>query len=256
MSGVASGAAQAHGTDIAAGSPPLLEVHDLEVAYGAAPALWGVSIEVRAGELLCIVGPNGAGKTTLINAIAGVQRARAGRIVFAGQDITRLPPHRFCEVGIALVPEGRRLFTAMTVRENLELGSYLPAAKAHRRESLAAALALFPALEANLGRAAGELSGGQQQMVAIARALMARPRLLLLDEPSLGLAPLIVNDVLRAVQRVHDEGMAVLLVEQNVAMAMAVADRAYVLEEGRIALEDVPQALLARPEIQRAYLGL
>jgi branched-chain amino acid transport system ATP-binding protein len=240
----------------AAGGERLLEVRDLEVAYGAAPALWGVTIDVRAGELLSIVGPNGAGKTTLINAIAGIQRTRAGSIVFAGRDITQLPAHRFCAAGIAIVPEGRRLFTGMTVRENLELGSYLPAAKAQRGESLAAALALFPALEAKLASPAGELSGGQQQMVAIARALMARPRLLLLDEPSLGLAPTIVQDVLAAVQRINDDGVAVLLVEQNVAMAMAVADRAYVLEEGRIVLEDAPQALLARPEIQRAYLGL
>jgi branched-chain amino acid transport system ATP-binding protein len=235
---------------------PLLEVRDLEVAYGAARALWGVSIEVCAGELLSIVGPNGAGKTTLINAIAGIQPVRAGRMVFAGRDITRLPPHRFCEAGIAIVPEGRRLFTGMTVRENLELGSYLPAARAQRRESLAAALALFPALEAKLASPAGELSGGQQQMVAIARALMARPRLLLLDEPSLGLAPLVVSAVFAAVQRVNDEGMAVLLVEQNVAMAMAIADRAYVLEEGCIIGEGEPQGLLARPEIQRAYLGV
>ena len=234
----------------------LLEVSDLEVAYGAAPALWGVSIELHAGELLCIVGPNGAGKTTLINAIAGIQPTRGGRIVFAGRDITRLPPHRFCAAGIAIVPEGRRLFTAMTVRENLELGSYLPAAKARRRESLAEALALFPALESKLASPAGELSGGQQQMVAIARALMARPRLLLLDEPSLGLAPMIVEAVMDAVRRVNAEGVAVLLVEQNVAMAMAVADRAYVLEEGRIVVEGEPHALLARPEIQRAYLGV
>jgi branched-chain amino acid transport system ATP-binding protein len=237
-------------------SDRLLEVSDLEVAYGAAPALWGVSIELHAGELLCIVGPNGAGKTTLINAIAGIQPTRGGRIVFAGRDITRLPPHRFCAAGIAIVPEGRRLFTGMTVRENLELGSYLPAAKARRRESLAEALALFPALEAKLASPAGELSGGQQQMVAIARALMARPRLLLLDEPSLGLAPMIVEAVMDAVRRVNADGVAVLLVEQNVAMAMAVADRAYVLEEGRIVAEGEPHALLARPEIQRAYLGV
>jgi branched-chain amino acid transport system ATP-binding protein len=233
---------------------PLLEVRDLEVAYDVAPALWGVAIEVRAGELLSIVGPNGAGKTTLINAIAGIQPVRAGHLVLAGRDITRLAPHRFCAAGIAIVPEGRRLFTSMTVRENLELGSYLPAARAQRRESLAAALALFPALETRLASPAGELSGGQQQMVAIARALMARPRLL--DEPSLGLAPLIVRDLFAAVQRVNEEGMAVLLVEQNVAMAMAVADRAYVLEEGRIVGAGEPQALLARPEIQRTYLGV
>ncbi|HEV7577379.1 MAG TPA: ABC transporter ATP-binding protein [Caldimonas sp.] len=253
---VATGAARAGAPGAGPGGERLLEVRDLQVAYGAAPALWGVTLEVRLGELLCIVGPNGAGKTTLINAIAGIQPARGGSIVFEGEDITRLPPHRFCAAGIAIVPEGRRLFTAMTVRENLELGSYLPAAKAHRRESLAAALALFPVLEAKLASPAGELSGGQQQMVAIARALMARPRLLLLDEPSLGLAPRVVDDVIAAVQRVNGDGMAVLLVEQNVAMAMAIADRAYVLEEGRIVIEGEPQALLARPEIQRAYLGV
>src|SRR3954470_1344412 len=194
----------------------MLEVHDLQVWYGAAPALWGVSLALRAGELLSVVGPNGAGKTTLVNALCGIQRARAGRIVFDGADITRLPPHRFCEAGIAVVPEGRRLFTGMTVLENLELGSYLPAAKAQRRESLAAAIELFPVLREKLASPAGELSGGQQQMVAIARALMARPRLLLLDEPSLGLSPLIVQDMFDAVRRIHAQGVAVLLVEQNV----------------------------------------
>jgi branched-chain amino acid transport system ATP-binding protein len=234
----------------------MLEIRDLQVAYGAAPALWGVSLEVRAGELLCVVGPNGAGKTTLINAIAGIQRTSGGSIAFEGRDITQLPPHRFCEAGIAIVPEGRRLFTGMSVRENLEIGSYLPAAKAHRKQSLDAALALFPALKEKLASPAGELSGGQQQMVAIARALMARPRLLLLDEPSLGLSPLIVHDVFAAIGRINGEGMSVLLVEQNVAMAMAVSQRAYVLEEGRVVAEGEPSALLARPEIQRAYLGV
>ncbi|MGZ5132533.1 MAG: ABC transporter ATP-binding protein [Caldimonas sp.] len=234
----------------------MLEVRDLEVAYGAAPALWGVSLDVRAGEMVCVVGPNGAGKTTLINALAGILRTRGGRIAFEGQDITRLPPHRFCAAGIAVVPEGRRLFTGMSVLENLELGSYLPAARAGRRRSLDAALALFPALKEKLAAPAGELSGGQQQMVAIARALMARPRLLLLDEPSLGLSPLIVHDVFAAIRQINDEGVSVLLVEQNVATAMAVSDRAYVLEEGRIVAEGQPEALLARPEIQRAYLGV
>ena len=234
----------------------MLEVRDLHVAYGAAPALWGVSLELRAGELLCVVGPNGAGKTTLIATLAGMLRARAGRIAFEGRDITALPAHRFCAAGIAIVPEGRRLFTRMTVRENLELGSYLPAAKRERRASLDAAIRLFPALEEKLDSPAGELSGGQQQMVAIARALMARPRLLLLDEPSLGLSPLIVSDMFAAIRRIHAAGTSVLLVEQNVAMAMDVCDRAYVLEEGRIVAEGEPDTLLVRPEIQRAYLGL
>jgi len=234
----------------------MLEVHDLQVWYGAAPALWGVSLTLRAGELLSVVGPNGAGKTTLINALAGIQPVRAGRIVFEGNDITRLPPHRFCAAGIAVVPEGRRLFTEMSVLENLELGSVLPAARALRRESLASALDLFPALREKLAAPAGELSGGQQQMVAIARALMARPRLLLLDEPSLGLSPLIVEDMFHAVRRIHAQGVSVLLVEQNVQVAMSLAERACVLEEGRIVAEGETDVLLARPEIQRAYLGV
>ncbi|HTM69735.1 MAG TPA: ABC transporter ATP-binding protein [Luteimonas sp.] len=233
----------------------MLEVRDLQVAYGAAPALWGVSLEVRAGELLCVVGANGAGKTTLINALAGILRARAGQIHFEGRDITALAPHRFCEAGIAIVPEGRRLFTGMSVLENLELGSHLPAARAQRSQSLDAVIELFPMLREKLASPAGELSGGQQQMVAIARALMARPRLLLLDEPSLGLSPLIVHDMFAAVRRINAAGMSVLLVEQNVAMAMALCERAYVLDEGRIVAEGKPAALLARPEIQRAYLG-
>jgi branched-chain amino acid transport system ATP-binding protein len=234
----------------------MLEVRDLEVAYGAARALWGVSLDLRAGELLCVVGPNGAGKTTLIGAIAGMLRARRGRIVLDGRDLTQLPPHRFCEAGIALVPEGRRLFTGMSVLENLELGSFTREAKARRRQTLDQVIALFPVIAEKLASPAGELSGGQQQMVAIARALMARPRLLLLDEPSLGLSPRIVNDMFAAIRRINAEGMSVLLVEQNVAMAMEVSQRAYVLEEGRVVAEGLPQALMARPEIQRAYLGV
>jgi branched-chain amino acid transport system ATP-binding protein len=234
----------------------MLEVDDLQVWYGAAPALRGVSLTLVAGELLSIVGPNGAGKTTLINTLCGIEPARAGRIVFEGEDITRLPAHRFCAAGIAVVPEGRRLFTGMTVRENLELGSLLPVARAARRASLAAALELFPALREKLASPAGELSGGQQQMVAIARALMARPRLLLLDEPSLGLSPRIVADMFDAVRSIHASGVSVLLVEQDVQVAMSLSDRAYVLEEGRIVATGTSDELLARPEIQRAYLGL
>jgi branched-chain amino acid transport system ATP-binding protein len=234
----------------------MLEVRDLHVAYGAAPALRGVAFELRVGELLSVVGPNGAGKTTLVNTLAGLLRATRGRIVFEGRDIAALPAHRFCAAGIAIVPEGRRLFTRMTVRENLELGSYLRAARDHRRQSLDAVLALFPALVAKLASLAGELSGGQQQMVAIARALMARPRLLLLDEPSLGLSPRIVDDVFAAIRAINADGVSVLLIEQNVAMALAISSRAYVLEEGAIVAEGIPAELLARPEIQRAYLGV
>jgi branched-chain amino acid transport system ATP-binding protein len=237
-------------------SPPMLEVSKLQAAYGAAPALWDVSIDVQAGELVCVVGPNGAGKSTLINVIAGLHRARGGRLGFEGQDITRLASHRFCAAGIAIVPEGRRLFTGMTVQDNLELGSYLPAAKAHRAASLEQVLALFPALKAKLPSLAGSLSGGQQQMVAIGRALMSRPKLLLLDEPSLGLAPAVVLDMFNAIRRINALGTSVLLVEQNVAIAMEIARRAYVMEEGRIVAEGLARDLLNRPEIQKAYLGL
>jgi branched-chain amino acid transport system ATP-binding protein len=234
----------------------MLEVRDLQVAYGPAPALWGVSLTLRPRELLCVVGPNGAGKTTLINTLAGVLRARGGRVELDGRDIAALAPHRFCEAGIALVPEGRRLFGAMSVLENLEIGSLLPAAKARRAQSLESVLALFPALKPKLSQAAGELSGGQQQMVAIGRALMARPRLLLLDEPSLGLSPLIVSEMFNAIRRVNAEGTAVLLVEQNVSMALRVADRAYALEQGRMVAEGTPDELMKRDEIRRAYLGV
>ncbi|WP_298933950.1 ABC transporter ATP-binding protein [uncultured Ramlibacter sp.] len=234
----------------------MLELHQLTVAYGQARAIWDVSLRVAQGELLCIVGPNGAGKTTLVNTIAGVLQPMAGRISMEGQDITRLAPHRFCAAGIALVPEGRRLFTGLTVAENLDVGSFLPAAKARRGQSLDEVLALFPALKAKLAAPAGELSGGQQQMVAIARALMARPRLLLLDEPSLGLSPLVVGDMFEAIRKVSAAGITIVLVEQNVSMAMKVAHRACVLELGRVVAEGLPQELMERPEIRKAYLGV
>jgi branched-chain amino acid transport system ATP-binding protein len=234
----------------------MLELQSIRVAYGQATALWDVSLSIGQGELLCVVGPNSAGKSTLINAIAGLHRICAGQMVFNGEDISRLAPHRFCARGIALVPEGRRLFTEMTVRENLELGSYLPAARAERARSLERVCTLFPALTEKLPQPAGSLSGGQQQMVAIGRALMAQPRLLLLDEPSLGLAPSIVLDMFDAIRRIHAEGIAVLLVEQNVGMALDIAERAAVLEEGRIVALGRPDELMARPELRRAYLGL
>ena len=234
----------------------MLDVVHLQVNYGPAPALWDVSIQVGAGELVCVVGPNGAGKSTLINVIAGLHRARGGKLVFDGRDITQLASHRFCEQGIAIVPEGRRLFTGMSVLDNLELGSYLPQARAQRAGSLEQVLALFPALKQKLHSPAGSLSGGQQQMVAIGRAMMSRPRLLLLDEPSLGLAPAVVLDMFRAIREINAQGTSVLLVEQNVSMAMELARRAYVMEEGRIVADGLASELVNRPEIQKAYLGL
>jgi branched-chain amino acid transport system ATP-binding protein len=234
----------------------MLDLKDLHVAYGAAPALWGVNLTVAKAELLCVVGPNAAGKTTLINAIAGMHRATSGSIVMAGENLTQVPAHRFCASGIAVVPEGRRLFTGMTVLENLEMGSYLPPAKAKRAQTLERVMEIFPAIRAKLSSPAGNLSGGQQQMVAIARALMAQPKLLLLDEPSLGLSPLIVKEMFTAIQAINAAGTTVLLVEQNVAMAMSIAHRAYVLEQGRVVAHGRPADLLNRPEIRRAYLGL
>jgi branched-chain amino acid transport system ATP-binding protein len=233
----------------------MLEARQLRAGYGAAPAVWDVSLDVGEGDLVVVVGPNGAGKTTLINALAGMHRMESGRLSFLGKDISGLPAHRFCDQGIALVPEGRRLFTGMTVRENLEIGGYRGAAREKRESSLQRVIERFPVLGERLGLPAGTLSGGQQQMLAIGRALMAKPRLLLLDEPSLGLAPSIVMEMFRIIQEVNRDGVAVLLVEQNVAMALKLARRAYVLEEGRIVAEGSPQELASQPHIQRAYLG-
>ncbi|MEI7785749.1 MAG: ABC transporter ATP-binding protein [Betaproteobacteria bacterium] len=234
----------------------MLEVKNIAVNYGAAPALWDVSIHCGDKELVCVVGPNGAGKTTLINAVAGLHSVKSGSLSFQGRDITRLASHLFCEAGIAIVPEGRRLFTQMSVLENLELGSFIASAKARRSERLEQVLALFPVLKIKLHSPAGSLSGGQQQMVAIGRALMAGPKLLLLDEPSLGLAPSIVLDMFAAIKQINAQGTAVLLVEQNVSMALETADRAYVMEEGRIVAEGPAREMMNRPEIQKAYLGL
>jgi branched-chain amino acid transport system ATP-binding protein len=212
-------------------------------------------LSVAQGELVCVVGANGAGKSTLVNAIAGLLPIRAGTLTFDGLDLAALPPHRFIASGISVVPEGRRLFTRMTVRENLEMGSLVPAARRERARSLARMCELFPALAQRLDAPAGALSGGQQQMLAIARALMARPRLLLLDEPSLGLSPLIVVEMFEIVRAIHADGVSILLVEQNVVRALDVATRACVLEEGRIVAEGDRDALLADPRLRRAYLG-
>jgi len=234
----------------------LLEARNLHIGYGDAPAVWDVSLDVGVGEIVSVIGPNGAGKTTLINAIAGLLRCRQGELRFDGRDMTRVKAHDYCGHGIALVPEGRRLFVKMSVEENLELGCYLAAARAARTQSLARVYDLFPILGQKRRQPAGELSGGQQQMVAIGRALMARPRIVLFDEPSLGLAPSIVDDMFDIIARVRDEGAAVLLVEQNVLKAIEIADRAYVLEQGRIVTCGLPADLLRQPHIREAYLGV
>jgi branched-chain amino acid transport system ATP-binding protein len=234
----------------------LLEARGLSVAYGDAPALWDVSLRVGAGEVVSVIGPNGAGKTTLVNTIAGLQRARAGALALDGVDLARLRSHLVCRHGIALVPEGRRLFARMTVEENLELGAYRGAARRHRAEGLGRVYRLFPILSERRRQIAGSLSGGQQQMVAIGRALMARPRLLLLDEPSLGLAPALVDQMFEIIRTIHAEGVAILLVEQNVARALEIASRVYVLEEGRVVAEGPAAMLRDDARIRQAYLGL
>jgi branched-chain amino acid transport system ATP-binding protein len=234
----------------------LLEARGLAIGYGDATAVWDASLDVAEGEVVAVIGPNGAGKSTLVNAVAGLHRWRAGALRFGGVDLASVPPHLVCRHGIALVPEGRRLFTRMSVEENLDIGCYRGDARRVRAATLERVYGLFPILRERRGQLAGSLSGGQQQMVAIGRALMARPRLLLLDEPSLGLAPAIVDSMFETIGAIHREGVAILLVEQNVARALDIADRAYVLEEGRIVAEGAPPALLHDPRIREAYLGI
>jgi branched-chain amino acid transport system ATP-binding protein len=234
----------------------MLSVSGLSVAYGGLRALEGVSLEVREGEFITIVGPNGAGKTTLLRAISGAVPARSGCIVYRGRELGRLPASARAAFGIAHVPEGRRVFPSLTVRENLELGSYRRQARPRRAESLEAVFALFPILADRQRQLAGSLSGGEQQMLALGRGLMARPDLLLLDEPSQGLGPRIVEQIFETVARIRRQGrLTVLLVEQRVVEAVELCDRGYVLETGRIVLEAGREALLVDPRVQRAYLG-
>jgi branched-chain amino acid transport system ATP-binding protein len=234
----------------------LLEVRHLAIAYGDAHAVWDATLTVGPGEVVSVIGPNGAGKSTLVNTIAGLQRARAGELRFGGVDLGAVPAHLVCRQGIALVPEGRRLFTRMSVEENLEMGCYRGEARRERAATLERVYALFPILRERRGLLAGSLSGGQQQMVAIGRALMARPRLLLLDEPSLGLAPAVVDQMFEIIRAIHAEGVAILLVEQNVVRALEIAARVYVLEEGRVVADGPPGILRQQARIREAYLGL
>jgi branched-chain amino acid transport system ATP-binding protein len=233
----------------------VLEVRDLDVAYGELRALVGVAVEVGVDEIVALVGSNGAGKTTLLRCIAGLTRPRAGRVRWQGEDLTGLPPHRVVERGVAMVPEGRRLFGHMTVEENLSLGAFSPRAHPERRATLAGIYQTFPRLAERRRQLAGALSGGEQQMVAIGRALMTRPRLLMLDEPSLGLAPRVVESMLTVLAAISRAGVGVFLVEQNVRAALGLAHRAYVLEHGRIVGQGRSAEILADPEVRRAYLG-
>jgi branched-chain amino acid transport system ATP-binding protein len=234
----------------------LLQVSGLQVAYGDVQALWGVDFEVPAGRIVALLGANGAGKTTTLRTVSGLVRPRAGRIRFEGRDLDALSPPAIVALGVGHIPEGRRLWPGMTVAENLELGAYPARARPRRRESLDWVLGLFPRLAERLRQRAGTLSGGEQQMLAIGRALMARPRLLMLDEPSLGLAPLVVAELFRTIRAVNADGLTVLLVEQNVHQALQIADHGYVLETGRIVTAGSARALLDDPDIKEAYLGL
>jgi branched-chain amino acid transport system ATP-binding protein len=234
----------------------MLEVSGLDVSYGDARALEAVAVTVGGGEIVCVVGPNGAGKSTLVNTLAGLLRPTSGRIVMDGVDIARAPAHQVCQRGLAIVPEGRRIFPHMTVQENLDLGAYRSGARAKRVETLAWVHELFPRLRERAAQAAGTLSGGEQQMLAIGRALMAAPRLLLLDEPSLGLAPIIVDELFAVITTIHASGVGVLLVEQNVERALRASDRGYLLSEGRIVLEGTPGELIASPAVKKAVLGV
>ncbi len=236
-------------------SEPLLDVESIDVRYGRIRALAGVSLRVEAGEIVTLVGANGAGKTTTLRTISGLMRASVGRIRFAGEDITRAAPDRIVRAGIGHSPEGRRTFARMTVRENLELGAYVRASKRDRAEDLARVLETFPRLGERLAQRAGTLSGGEQQMLAMGRALMSRPRLLLLDEPSLGLAPLLVRTIFRVIRDVNARGTTVLLIEQNARQALEIASRAYVLENGRVVREGPAAELAASDDVRNAYLG-
>lgn len=234
----------------------MLQVDELDVFYGDAQALWRVSMSIASGEVVSVVGSNGAGKSTLVSAIMGMLRVRHGRIVFDGSDLAGMPGHRTCQAGVAIVPEGRRLFPFLTVRDNLDLGAFNKEARGHRDESLQRVLALFPRLAERSSQLAGSLSGGEQQMVAIGRALMARPRLLLMDEPSLGLAPVIVDEVFEVIESVRATGVSVLLVEQNVQRALDISTRAYLLSEGRIVSEGAADEMSRDPAVRRAVLGV
>ncbi|MGE5640291.1 MAG: ABC transporter ATP-binding protein [Clostridia bacterium] len=235
---------------------PFLEIRNLDLFYGDAQALSGVSLEVPQGAIVAIVGANGAGKTSLIRAIAGIQAISSGRIFFKDKEIQNLPPHRICNLGIGQVAEGRQVFPTLTVLENLQMGGLLPRARAKAAQALDEVFAMFPRLAERRDQSAGTLSGGEQQMLAIGRCLMGQPELIMFDEPSLGLAPIVVQEVLHAIRALNGRGMTVLLVEQNVAVSLKISQRAYVLENGRVAMSGAGSELLHDDRVRQAYLGL
>ena len=234
----------------------MLTVENLDLYYGDAQALERVSLEVPQGAIVAIVGANGAGKSSLIRTIAGIERARAGRIAFKGRDITRLESHAICNLGVGQVAEGRQVFPSLTVEENLEMGALLPRARAGAKSSMQEVMAMFPKLAERRDQLAGTLSGGEQQMLSIGRCLMGQPELIMFDEPSLGLAPLVVQEVLHTIRALNARGITVLLVEQNVAVSLKISSRAYVLENGSIVMSGTGKALLHDDRVRQAYLGL
>lgn len=234
----------------------MLELTEINAGYGAIQILWSVSMQIDKGEIVALVGANGAGKSTTIKTISGLLPVSSGSITFDGRRIDDMPVHDVITQGIALVPEGRRLFPVMTVKENLELGNYIEKDRTRVQNNLEWVFGLFPKLKDRMNQLAGTLSGGEQQMLTVGRSLMSKPQFLMMDEPSLGLAPVIVDGVFKTVRLLHDEGMTILLVEQNVRKALEIAKRGYVLENGRIVKSGESSALLIDEEIKRAYLGL
>ncbi|MDQ0286430.1 branched-chain amino acid transport system ATP-binding protein [Desulfofundulus luciae] len=233
----------------------VLEVKEVSVAYGVIEALKGISFSVKEGEIVALIGANGAGKTTTLRTISGLLRVQKGQITYKGRDITKLPPYKIVELGLTQVPEGRRVFSRMTVLENLEMGAYVVRSRSELKAGLERVFERFPRLAERKNQLAGTLSGGEQQMLAMGRALMSRPELLLLDEPSMGLAPLLVREVFSIIQEINKAGTTILLVEQNAHMALSIAHRAYVLQTGEITLEGPAAELMQKPEVKRAYLG-
>ncbi len=234
---------------------PVLEVNDLDAYYGELQALFKVSLEVGAGRIVSVLGANGAGKSTLLKSICGLLESRAGKIFFGGKRIDGLLPHDIVDLGLSLVPEGRKIFSSLTVRENLMIGSYTPEARKERLETLERILQFFPSLKSRIFQKGTDLSGGEQQMLAIGRALMSRPRFIIFDEISLGLSPLVVKELYKAVKKINQEGMTVVLVEQDVKRSLKVADFAYILQEGKVTLKGNPRHL-TEETVRRAYFGV